>query len=66
MVKKAAKAAHVRPYAAGTGHGDPNDVSPYTFQMIRREDKYLEDVLLRLRHFSIRTTDQIYGHLRYR
>lgn len=69
MVKKAAEVADVRPYVAGTGRGDPSDVSPHTFRnsiafrMIRREDKRLEDVMLRLRHSSIQTTDQIYGHL---
>ena len=72
MVKRAAEVADVRPYVAGAGRGDPSDVSPHTFRhsiafrMIRREDKRLEDVMLRLRHSSIQTTDQIYGHLRRR
>lgn len=72
LVKKIAEAADVRPYVAGAGRGDPSNVSPHTFrhsiafQMIRREDKRLEDVMLRLRHSSIQTTDQIYGHLRRR
>ena len=72
MVKKAAIEAGVRPYVAGSGRGEPEDVSPHTFRhsiafrMIRREDKRLEDVMLRLRHSSIQTTDQIYGHLRRR
>lgn len=72
LVKKAATAADVRPYVAGTGRGDPSDVSPHTFRhsitflMIQREDKRLEDVMLRLRHSSIQTTDQIYGYLRRR
>lgn len=72
MVKKAAIKADVRPYVAGSGRGEPKDVSPHTFRhsiafrMIRREDKRLEDVMLRLRHSSIQTTDQIYGHLRRR
>ena len=44
------------PYVAGAGRSDPSDVSPHTFRhsiafrMIRREDKRLEDVMLRLRH----------------
>jgi integrase/recombinase XerC len=72
MVKKAAEAAAVRPYVAGAGRGDPSDVSPHTFRhsiafrLIRRENKRFEDVMLRLRHSSIQTTDQIYGHLRRR
>ncbi len=36
------------------------------FRLIRREDKRLKDVLLRLRHSSLQTIDQIYGHLRWR
>lgn len=69
LVKKAAEEAGIRPYVAGSGRGEPEDVSPHTFRhsiafrMIRREDKRLEDVMLRLRHSSIQTTDQIYGHL---
>lgn len=72
LVKKAAEAAGVRPYVAGAGRGDSSDVSPHTFRhsitfrMIRQEDKRLEDVMLRLRHPSLQTTDQIYGHLRRR
>ena len=72
MVKKAAQVGDVRPYVAGAGRGEPSDVSPHTFRhsiafrMIRRENKRLEDVMLRLRHSSIQTTDQIYGHLRRR
>ena len=72
MVKKAAQKAEVRPYVAGEGRGEPQDVSPHTFRhsiafrMIRRENKRLEDVMLRLRHSSFQTTDQIYGHLRRR
>lgn len=72
LVKKAAEVADVSPYVAGAGRGDPSEVSPHTFRhsiafrLIRREDKRLEDVMLRLRHSSIQTTDQIYGHLRRR
>lgn len=72
MVKRAAEAAGVRPYVAGSGRGEPSDVSPHTFRhsiafrMVRREEKRLEDVMLRLRHSSLQTTDQIYGHLRRR
>ena len=72
LVKKAAQKADVRPYVAGEGRDEPEDVSPHTFRhsiafrMIRLEDKRLEDVMLRLRHSSIQTTDQIYGHLRRR
>ena len=62
----------MRPYVAGEGWGEPKDVSPHTFRhliafrMIRREDKRLEDVMPRLCHSSIQTTDQVYGHLRRR
>lgn len=72
VVTRAAEAAGVTPYVAGGGSAEPSDVSPHTFRhsiafrMIRREDKRLEDVMLRLRHSSIQTTDQIYGHLRRR
>lgn len=68
-MKKAAQEANVRPYVAGEGKGEPEDVSSHTFRhsiafrMICREDKRLEDVMLRLHHSSIQTTDQIYGHL---
>ena len=72
LVKKATQEAEVRPYVTGEGKGEPEDTSPHTFRhsiafrLIRREDKRLEDVMLRLRHSSIQTTDQIYGHLRRR
>lgn len=72
VVKKAAVEADVRPYVAGAGRGEPTAVSPHTFRhsiafrMVRRENKRLEDVMLRLRHSSLQTTDQIYGHLRRR
>lgn len=72
LVKKAAEAAGVRPYIASAGRSDPSDVSLNTFRhsiafrLIRREDKRLEDVMLRLRHPSLQITDQIYGHLRRR
>ena len=72
LVKKAAEVANVRPYVVGAGRGDPSDVSPHTFRhsiafrIIRQENKRLEDVMLRLRHSSIQTTDQLYEHLRRR
>ncbi len=36
--------------------------------MIRRENKRLEDVMLRLRlrHANLQTTDEVYGHFRRR
>lgn len=37
-----------------------------TFRMTCCENKCLKDVILRLRHSSIQTTDQVYGHLRRR
>lgn len=68
VVKKAAQKATVRPYVAGSGRREPFE-DPHLptfdrFWMIRREDKHLEDIMLRLRHSSIQTTDQVYGHLR--
>ena len=70
VVTRAAAAAGVRPYRIEGGRGEPNEVSPHTFRhsiafrLIRREDKRLEDVMLRLRHASLQTTDEVYGHFR--
>lgn len=72
VVKNAAAAAEVRPHLISGGRGEPADVSPHTFRhsiafrMVRREGKRLEDVMLRLRHANLKTTDQVYGHLRRR
>lgn len=72
VVEQAAVNADVRPNLVTGGQGDPEDVHPHTFRhsiayrMIRVEGKRLEDVQLRLRHASRRTTEQVYGHLRRR
>jgi len=72
VVTKAAKIAEVRPYRIEGGRGDPHEVTPHTFRhsiafrMIRRENKRLEDVMLRLRHARLQTTDTVYGHFRRR
>lgn len=71
-VTRAAVEASVRPYRIEGGRGEPHEVSPHTFRhsiafrMIRREDKRLEDVMLRLRHSNLQTTDEVYGHFRRR
>jgi integrase len=71
-VTKAADLANVRPYRIEGGCGEPGEVSPHTFRhsiafrMIRRENKRLEDVMLRLRHARLQTTDEVYGHFRRR
>lgn len=69
MVEAVAVEAEVKPYLAEGGRGVPEDVSPHTmrhslaYRMIQVEGKRMEDVMLRLRHSSILTTDQIYSHL---
>lgn len=71
-MKTTAEVEDVRSSVAGAGRGDPSDVTLHTFRhsiafrLIRREDKRLKDVMLWLRHFSLQTTDQIYGRLRRR
>lgn len=72
VVTQAAEEANVRPYRIEGGRGEPREVSPHTFRhsiafrMIRRENKRLEDVMLRLRHASLQTIDDVYGHFRRR
>ncbi|WP_409025362.1 site-specific integrase [Halalkalicoccus salilacus] len=45
LLKKATRAAGMRPFVAGAGRGGPSGVSPHTFRhsitfrLIRREDK---------------------------
>ena len=72
VVTRAAVEADVRPYRIEGGRGNPTEISPHTFRhsiafrLIRRENKRLEDVMLRLRHASLQTTDEVYGHFRRR
>ncbi|WP_409025372.1 tyrosine-type recombinase/integrase [Halalkalicoccus salilacus] len=69
-VTRVAEEAGVRPYRIEGGRGKSHEVSPHTFRhsiafrMIRRENKRLEDVMLRLRHANLQTTDDVYGHFR--
>lgn len=72
VVTRAAQLADVRPQAAdGAEHG-PQAVTAHTlrhsvaYRIIREEGGRLEDVQLRLRHSSRRTTDEVYSHLRRR
>lgn len=71
VVNKAAKAAGVRPYEQ-EGRGEPSDITPHTlrhsvaWRMIRREDKTIYDVKLRLRHASVTTTESVYSHFEVR
>lgn len=68
VVEQMAVLAGVRPYLAGGGRGEPEDVSPHTlrhslaYRMVMVEDKRMVDVQLRLRHSSMLTTEQIYSH----
>jgi integrase/recombinase XerC len=72
VVTRVAEEAGVRPYRIEGGRGKSHEVSPHTFRhsiafrMIRRENKRLEDVMLRLRHANLQTTDEVYGHFRRR
>lgn len=68
LVKRAAKAAEVRPYTT-TGRGEPTDVTPHTlrhsvaYRMLNHEEENsLYDVRNRLRHQRIETTEQVYDH----
>ncbi len=71
-VTRVAEEADVRPYRIEGGRGKSHEVSPHTcrhsiaFRMIRRENKRLKDVMLRLRHANLQTTDEVYGHFRQR
>ncbi|MFC6906854.1 tyrosine-type recombinase/integrase [Halalkalicoccus tibetensis] len=71
-VTRVAKEAGVCSYWIEGGRDKSHEMSPHTFrysivfQMIRRENKRLEDVMLRLRHANLQTTDEVYGHFRPR
>lgn len=72
VVTRAAQLADVRPQAADGGDHGPEAVTAHTlrhsvaYRIIREEGGRLEDVQLRLRHSSRRTTDEVYSHLRRR
>lgn len=72
VITRVAEEAGICPHRIEGGRGEPSEISPHTFRhsiafrMIRREDKRLEDVMLRLRHANLQTTDEVYGHFRRR
>lgn len=64
-----AEEADVRPQVITGGRGDPSDVTPHTlrhsvaYRMLHEEDDYtLYDVRNRLRHATIKTTEERYDH----
>lgn len=74
-VTAAAERAELEPYLGGTdatGRGNPQDVTPHTlrhsvaYRMLREEDARMVDVRDRLRHSSLRTTEEVYEHFKRR
>ena len=69
-VTRAAEIGDVAPQVVDGSEGAPDQVTAHTlrhsvaYRIIREESGRLEDVQLRLRHASRRTTDEIYSHLR--
>ncbi|WP_135823215.1 tyrosine-type recombinase/integrase [Halostella litorea] len=69
VVRSLAVEADVRPQSIEGGAGDPEDVTPHTlrhsvaYRMLHKEDGYtLYDVRNRLRHATIKTTEDRYDH----
>jgi integrase/recombinase XerC/integrase/recombinase XerD len=69
VVRSLAVEADVRPQSIEGGAGDPEDVTPHTlrhsvaYRMLHEEDGYtLYDVRNRLRHATIKTTEERYDH----
>ena len=68
LIDQLAVEADIRPYAASGGRGQPEDVTPHTlrhsvaYRVIEREGGHLDDVKRRLRHSSLRTTEDEYSH----
>jgi len=69
VVRSLAEEADVRPQSIEGGAGDPEDVTPHTlrhsvaYRMLHEEDGYtLYDVRNRLRHATIKTTEERYDH----
>jgi integrase/recombinase XerC/integrase/recombinase XerD len=69
VVHRIADDAGVEPFLEDRSRGDPDDVSPHTFRhslvyrMLRANDGYtFYDVRSRLRHRSIKTTEDEYDH----
>jgi len=71
-VTRAAEIGDVAPQVVDGSEGAPDQVTAHTlrhsvaYRIIREEGGRLEDVQLRLRHASRRTTDEVYSHLRRR
>jgi Site-specific recombinase XerD len=70
MLYKVAAAAAIEPYRRDGSRGDADDVTPHTlrhsvaYRMMNAEDgNTMYDVRNRLRHRSIQTTEQVYGHI---
>lgn len=68
-VRSAAESAAVEPQRIEGGTGDPGGVTPHTlrhsvaYRMLHSEDNYtLYDVRNRLRHATIKTTEERYDH----
>lgn len=69
VVRSLAEEADVRPQSIEGGVGDPSEVTPHTlrhsvaYRMLHEENDYtLYDVRNRLRHATIKTTEQRYDH----
>ena len=69
VVRSLAVEGGVRPQSIEGGAGDPEDVTPHTlrhsvaYRMLHEEDGYtLYDVRNRLRHATIKTTEERYDH----
>jgi len=69
IVRSLAEHADVRPQTIEGGRGDPSDVTPHTlrhsvaYRMLHEEGGYtLYDVRNRLRHATIKTTEERYDH----
>ncbi|WP_353635658.1 site-specific integrase (plasmid) [Halobacterium sp. NMX12-1] len=69
VVEALAEQADVRPQTIEGGQGSPDDVTPHTlrhsvaYRMLHEEDDYtLYDVRNRLRHATIKTTEDRYDH----
>jgi len=66
-IKQTAKEAGVKPFVGFEGRGEPQDISPYTFRhsvayrlLSACDDYTIYDVRNRLRHSSVKTTEQHY------
>lgn len=69
VVRSLAEEGDVRPFLIDGSRGDPKDVTPHTlrhsvaYRMLHEEEDYtLYDVRNRLRHATIKTTEERYDH----